>query len=82
MVESYWSEKKAPPHSLVFTREGQREELWSGQPVQYLNNMSHGQNLSLTSGESEFVAQYLFEIPASVHTAVTSERFYIISYFV
>jgi hypothetical protein len=38
------------------------------QPVQYLNNISHGQNLSSTSGEPEFVAQELFEIPASGFT--------------
>jgi hypothetical protein len=29
----------------------------SGRPAQYLNNMSHGQNLRSTSGEPEFVAQ-------------------------
>jgi hypothetical protein len=39
--------------------------MGSGHPVQYLNNMGHGQNLSSTSGESEFVAQKFFEIPAS-----------------
>jgi hypothetical protein len=33
--------------------------------VQYLSNMRHGQNLSSTSGEPEFVAQSCFEIPAS-----------------
>jgi hypothetical protein len=33
--------------------------------VQYLNKMSHGQNLSSTSGEPEFVAQVAFEITAS-----------------
>jgi hypothetical protein len=33
------------------------EELRSGHPVQYLNNLSLGQNLSSTSGEPEFVAQ-------------------------
>jgi hypothetical protein len=27
--------------------------------------MSHGQNLSSTSGEPEFMAQYFFEIPES-----------------
>jgi hypothetical protein len=34
----------------------QREELRSGHPVQYWNNMSHGQNLSSASGKLEFVA--------------------------
>jgi hypothetical protein len=32
------------------------KELRSRTPVQYWNNMSHGQNLSSTSGEPEFVA--------------------------
>ncbi len=39
--------------------------LKSGPHVQYLNNMSHGQNLSSTSGQPEIVAQKFFEIPAS-----------------
>ena len=33
------------------------KELRSGHPDQCLNNMTHGQNLSSTSGEPEFVAQ-------------------------
>jgi hypothetical protein len=37
-------------------------EKSSGQATQ---NMSHGQNLSSTSGEPEFVGQEFFEIPAS-----------------
>ncbi len=41
------------------------KELRSGHPDQCLNNMTHGQNLSSTSGESEFAAQLFFEIPAS-----------------
>ncbi len=40
-------------HSL--NRDTQREELRSGHPVPYLDNISHGQNLSSTSGELEFV---------------------------
>jgi hypothetical protein len=36
-----------------------------GHPVQYLNTMSHEQNLSTTSGAPEFVAQYFLEIQAS-----------------
>jgi hypothetical protein len=42
-----------------------REELSSGHPVQYLNNISHGQNLGSSSGEPEFMAHYFFEIPES-----------------
>jgi hypothetical protein len=34
-----------------------REDLRLGLSVQYLNTMTHGQNLSSTSGEPEFVAQ-------------------------
>jgi hypothetical protein len=37
----------------------------AGQPVQYLNSMSHGLILSSTYGEPEFVVQEFFEIPAS-----------------
>jgi hypothetical protein len=29
-----------------------------------LNNMSHGENISASLGEPEFVAQLFFEIPA------------------
>jgi hypothetical protein len=47
-------QKKAVIHSLAITRdkdgiETERRELRSGQLVQYLNNMSHGQNPSFTS---------------------------------
>jgi hypothetical protein len=41
-------QKKAAPHPLAITRDthkSYREELRSGKPVQYFNNMSHGQNL-------------------------------------
>jgi hypothetical protein len=31
--------------------------------------MSHGQNLSSTSGEPEFVVQVFFETPASVYVS-------------
>ncbi len=41
----------------TFTSPGQREVLMLGHPVQYLNNMNHGQNLSSTSGGPEFVVQ-------------------------
>ncbi len=44
----------------MHTQDGHSEGLRSGRPVQYLNNMIHGQNLSSTSGEPELV-----EIPAS-----------------
>jgi hypothetical protein len=44
--------------------------------LKYLNNMSHGQNLSSTSGEPEFVAQYFFEIPASGIFVQTITRAY------
>jgi hypothetical protein len=46
------------------------EELRSGRPVQYLNNMSHGQNLRSTSDEPEFIVQKFFEIPASAVSTV------------
>ncbi len=36
-----------------------------GHPVQYLNYMSHGQNLSTTSGETWVCCAVIFEIPAS-----------------
>jgi hypothetical protein len=51
-------------HSRLFFEKSLGEELRSGHPVQYLHNMSHGQNLSSTAGEPEFVAQQFFEIPA------------------
>ncbi len=49
----------------MHTHNRDREELRSGHPVQYLHNISHGQNLSSSSGEPEFVVQEFFEIPAS-----------------
>jgi hypothetical protein len=66
MAECYWSEGSSPSvvghHWRYSTRNSDREHC-SGQAnmfivqYQYLNNMSHGQNLSSTSGEPEFVAQ-------------------------
>jgi hypothetical protein len=48
-------------HSLAITRDTQREELSSSPPVQYLNNKSHGQNLSPTSGKAQPFVQYFFK---------------------
>jgi hypothetical protein len=52
---------------------GPREELRTGHPVQYLNKISHGQNLNSPSGEPEFVAQKFLAIPASVHVIIYPE---------
>ncbi len=55
MAECYWSEENFPSfigHNQRYTYQGQREELWSG------HNMSHGQNLSSTSGEPQ-ISTYL-----------------------
>jgi hypothetical protein len=41
-----------------------RAQVRSGQSVQYLNKMGHGQNLRSTSGELEFVARLFFEVLA------------------
>jgi hypothetical protein len=41
----------------MYTHSRDREKTSGQATVQYLNNMSHGRNLSLTSGEPEFVAQ-------------------------
>jgi hypothetical protein len=48
-------------HHQRYTLLRQREELVSGPNVLYLNNRSHGQSLSYTSGQTEPFAQYLFE---------------------
>ncbi len=42
--------------SLEIHITGQREKLRTGQPVKYLNKMSHGQTPRSTSGEPEFGA--------------------------
>ncbi len=46
-------------------REWKKSSAQTNLPGQYLNNMSHGRNLSSTSGEPDFDAQQFFEIPAS-----------------
>jgi hypothetical protein len=62
-------QKKAVIHSPPVTRdkhrkETERRELRSGQPLQYLNNMSHGQNSapSQVNHEAEPSAQYFLKI--------------------
>ncbi len=61
MAECYWSEESSPSvfrRSLEIHIIGDRGRvLRSGQPVQYLNNMSLGLKLSSTSGQPDFVAQ-------------------------
>jgi hypothetical protein len=41
----------------MHTHNKDREKTSGQATVQYLNNMSHGRNISLTSSEPEFVAQ-------------------------
>ncbi len=48
-------------HNTIHIIGAYKEEPRSGHLVQYLNNMSHGQNLSSTSGEPEFLAQKFFK---------------------
>jgi hypothetical protein len=46
------------PLPCMLTRKRKREKRFkSGPPVQNLNNLGHGQNLSSISGKPEFVAQ-------------------------
>ncbi len=57
MAESYWLEEIFPRLFTIYI-EGQKEELRSDLPVQYLNKGSHGQNLSWASGQAEFFAPF------------------------
>jgi hypothetical protein len=50
------------PSPEICIHNGDREKsLGSVPPVQYLNNRTHGQNLSSTSAEAEPFVQYFFE---------------------
>jgi hypothetical protein len=57
----------------MHTHNRDREQLRSDHPVQNLYNISHGQNLSSSSGEPEFVVQEFQPLEAeSVIVKVTS----------
>ncbi len=61
MAECNWLKESSLSHSFAITRDSQngdrKKSLGHARPVQYLKNMSQGQNLSLTSGQTKFVAQ-------------------------
>ena len=45
---------------LLRISQHRRHTVCSDPPIQWLNNRSHGQNLSSASGNADFIAQYLF----------------------
>jgi hypothetical protein len=54
---------------------GQREELRSVPLVQYLDNSSHCQNLSSTSGQAEFMTQYFLKKEQSISQLICIQCF-------